>query len=257
MRLPRVLLLILSSTLLFSCIRLPPPQHFYRPGPVEPVLLEHKEQLLGNIIGYNEMSRLSLSYSPANKLGLQLGIGSWQKRNEYYNNPFISAGYYSRFAHIFLAEVYGGIGTYAYKNTDYSLSIMKINYFNFFLQPSVAFMGKNIEAAFTVRFDYLRRSRTSIIAAYDASEWKYGFLKYRDYSFIQPGITIKGGWKKVKLQLQVSKSFPLNNRYNSIYGPDDEAYYSSGGNTTQLDNYYHLAGGITVDLNVKLFKKKK
>jgi|GEM_PF-4207469 len=259
-------IIILSSFVTTSFLSCPQPQHFYKPVPIDAVLLSHKNQVMINgivdasILRDQSMGTVSLSYSPTNDLGLRVGLGSGSNGNDDFTNPYISAGYYKNLSHDFLAEIYGGFGMYYHSNTYYESEyapIKRINYNNYFIQPSIAFINKNIEAALTLRFDYLRRQRTEILADYDASEWKYSFLKYNNYMFLQPGLTVKAGWKKVKFVVGVSKSIPFNKNYSSIYGPDENYFITSEKDIPPADNKFHISTGLSINLDLFTNKKKK
>ncbi len=240
--------------------------HFYRPKPIEPVLLSGEKQLKINLVADGNMSAVGLAYSPKNHLGIQAGIGTasggtsstysngrqviYQK--ERYFNPYIAAGYYKNISNNMLFEAYTGLGNYSYKNKAVTY-IKSIKSINVFLQPSIAVMHENFEVAFTLRLDYLNRYKTektdSIISA--SNQHKYRFLDYTDYFFIQPGFTIRGGLKNVKLQFQISKSYPFNTNYISIYGKSYNLLYPT---EIEVDN--HVTYGIGITLDVKdIFKE--
>jgi hypothetical protein len=255
-------IIILSSFVTTSLVSCPPPfpQHFYKPQPLDPVLLTHSNQMILNGSGYPGMFETSLSYSPTAKLGVRLGTGGGSYDYDKFSNTYLSAGYFKSLSNDFFVEAYGGFGMYYYNTIEDDpqyAPVRKINFNNCFIQPSLAFIETNFEAALTFRFDYLRRKKTDVVREYNPSEWKYAFLKHSDYFFLQPGITIKGGWKKKKFMLQVSKSIPFNKNYNSIYGPDDDAYISTGGATAQPDNKFHFAIGMTINLDLANHKNKK
>src|SRR5688572_4719732 len=122
---PSCSLVILSGLLFFSACS----PRIYQPRPSEPVLLSKKDQLKINWISDVNMSTVSIAYSPKENIGIQIGIGGNHSEtsttnnsgtttsllNEYYSNPYISAGYY-KLSNQFLYEIYGGIGVYNYKN---------------------------------------------------------------------------------------------------------------------------------------------
>ena len=232
--------------------------HFYRPKPLEPALLSHEKQLTTNLIG-DDIVAFSIAYSPVSHLGIQAGIaqrgGQDNGNDESYFNPYISTGYYKIVAHNSLVEVYGGGGVYNYKN-NFDVPVKKINFSNYFIQPSFAFLNKNIDVAFTIRADYLKRHTTTINPNQppDTSTFQYSFLKYANYFFIQPGVTARGGIKNVKFQLQVSKSYPFNKGYSSVFGME----YISNNNTAYIvDNKVKLAIGIIIDFEDIIGSNKK
>lgn len=206
--------------------------HFYQPRPLEPALLTEIGQLKINTISDN-MNAVSVAYSPKQNLGLQIGVslnhnktiatdGSGRETkylDENRFNPNISGGYYKKLSSTFLFETYGGIGLYNYRNSGKAY-LLKMNSSNLFIQPSIVFIDKNIEFAFTIRVDNLSRGKTilsdSVLTAEDQK--KYMFLNYKSYYFIQPGLTFRFGTKNYKAQFQISESIPFSNNYRTIYG---------------------------------------
>lgn len=230
--------------------------HFYRPKSLEPVLLTHEKQVTLNITS-GDIATYSIAYSPMAGLGIQAGAGHRSGESttydESYFNPYLSVGYYKKVSTTGLAEIYAGGGVYNYKN-KIDVPVKSIHFSNYFLQPSFALMYKNIDVAFTVRTDYLKRNKTVINTNTppDASSMQYSFLKYDDYFFLQPGVTVRGGIKNIKLVLQMSKSIPFSNKYNSIYGFTGTAF----GGADLLDNRLKLAIGLMVDFEDIISLKK-
>jgi hypothetical protein len=241
--------------------------HFYQPKPIEPVLLTKQDQLKINFIGDINLTAVSVAYSPKQKMGVQLGMGTNDHKSfstdnmgretfyldEHYFNPYAAVGYYKNISEDFLFETYTGIGVYNYKNNAVCY-LKKMNSINFFIQPSVAFMNDYFDAAFTVRVDYLNRSKTllkdSVLSPDDQK--KYQFLNYKSYLFAQPGLTIRAGFKYVKVQFQVSKDIPFNNKYKSIYGYGSRFLFDPYEERNRI--VYGI--GITAEIN-NVFKKKK
>lgn len=242
--------------------------HFYKPKPLEPVLLTKKNQLKINTITDFSIGTVSAAYSPKQNLGIQLGVGSNHYKssgtdntgrdtiylNEYYFNPYLSVGYYKNISQDILFEAYGGIGMYNYKNTAISY-LKSMKNINIYIQPTIVYIQKNFDASFTLRIDYFNRNKTritdSVLSADDVK--KYQFLNYKNYFFVQPGFTIKGGLKNVKAQFQISESIPFSKNYRSIYG---YGYQFLVFDTFRNKNKLLYSFGLTIELN-DLFNKKK
>ncbi|MCW3092269.1 MAG: hypothetical protein JWP81_3338 [Ferruginibacter sp.] len=241
--------------------------HFYKAKPLEPVLLTGQNEFKLNAITDFSMSSVSAAYSPKQNFGILAGVASNHYRssattagrdtiyiNEYVVNPYLGAGYYKNIAPNILFEVYSGIGMYNYKNT--ALSYLKsMNSLNFFLQPSIGYAQNNLDAIFTLRIDYLDRNKTKIKDSVLSvnNQKRYAFLEYKDYFFLQPGITLRAGTKNFKIQFQVSESIPFSGNYRSIYGYGAQLLvFNSFKNTNKI----LFSFGGTVELN-SLFNKKK
>src|SRR5688572_31754240 len=111
-----------------------------------------------NSISDDNLGAFSIAYSPKEHLGLTAGIGS-RRDNESHFNPYLSGGYYKKISSNILLETYGGIGLYNYEN-DHATAVNKIKFYNYFMQPSLAFIQKKFEIALTLRIDYLKRYKT-------------------------------------------------------------------------------------------------
>lgn len=247
---------------LFACT-----PHFYKPKPLEPVLLTAQNESKLNAITDFSMSSVSAAYSPKQNLGIHVGVATNHYKssgtnygrdtvyiNEYVFNPYFSAGFYKNISTNVLFEVYSGIGLYNYKNT--ALSYLKsMKSLNLFIQPSIAYAQNNLDAIFTLRIDYLDRNKTKIkdsVLSVD-NQKKYEFLNYKNYFFIQPGLTIRTGVKNFKIQFQVSENIPLSNNYRSIYGYGAQLLvFGSFRNNNKILYSFGITGGIN-----NLFNKKK
>jgi hypothetical protein len=172
--------------------------------------------------------------------------------DEHYLNPYAATGFYKNMSENFLFEMYAGIGMYNYKNNAVSY-LKKMNNINLFLQPSIAFVNNNFDAAFTLRVDNLNRGNTiitdSVLSSDDQN--KYKFLDYKSYLFVQPAITLRAGFKYVKVQFQISKSIPFSSNYSSIYGYGSRLFFDPA----KVRNRIVFGFGISGEIN-NIFKNK-
>lgn len=258
----KIVSVIYSAIFLCSCT-----PHFYQPKPLEPVLLTKEDQLKINFIYDINLPAVSIAYSPRQSLGIQIGLGVNDNKavssnnagstiiylDEHYFNPYAAVGYYKSISKKILFEIYTGAGMYNYKNNAVSY-LKKMQHVNLFLQPSIAFVHKNIDAAFTLRIDNLNQSKTVIkdsVLSPDDQE-KYKFLNYKSYFFIQPGITIRAGFKYVKFQFQISKSIPFSTNYESIYGYGPKYFFDPFEKRSRVVFGFGVTGEID-----NIFKKAK
>ncbi|MCU0388510.1 MAG: hypothetical protein MUE71_07885 [Chitinophagaceae bacterium] len=122
-------------------------------------------------------------------------------------------------------EIYGGLGYYDINNKQ------EMNYCNVtiakpFLQPSFGFTSRYFDAAITPRVGYLLYaskdySRLSETPHYQIEQ----YFKDNNQKFVfEPGITLRGGFEQVKLQLQYNFS-TFNVHYDDFYPVND--YFGS------------------------------
>lgn len=209
---------------------------YYYPKPLQPPLLSAAKQLrvngISNLNPVNPITGISLAGSPVKHFGLLVGAASASYKetvssyggaqtvtyNERQWNPEIATGYYTLLSQNILVECYGGWGVYNYSNEAHAF-VQKIAHHDYFLQPSVALVDRNVEMAFTVRYDHLqRRSLLLDTTSGSLSDSAYSFLGYQRYNFIEPGITVRFGGKFVMAQFQFSQNFALSKSYETIYG---------------------------------------
>ena len=122
-------------------------------------------------------------------------------------------GFYGRTQRNLTYEVYGGggitqvgfHGTGSSTGKNYDVSGMK-----FFVQPNIGFTSRGFDIAFSTRLSGLQFSTAT--GNYTATELKNNELDQLASSmhlFLEPAITLRGGYKYVKLQAQVGGSFKM------------------------------------------------
>jgi hypothetical protein len=138
----------------------------------------------------------------------------------------IGVGYYTPLKNKNLIfEAYGGAGmgkvdkTVTYmnweKNKEFSNNFHATGY-RYFVQPSIGYTNKYFDLAFTPRFTYLQYTRfTSMgFTEYDLM-MEYldnGKLTKSYFTFLEPALTLRAGYKWVKLQAQYGFLVKLGNQ---------------------------------------------
>ncbi len=134
-------------------------------------------------------------------------------------------GYYGHTGRGFTYEVYGGggvtqvgfHGTGPSVGKNYDVSGMK-----FFVQPNIGFTSQGFDIAFSTRLSGLQFGTAT--GNYSLAEQKANELDKlgaATHLFLEPAITLRGGYKYVKLQLQLGGSFKLTQAvipYNGLIG---------------------------------------
>ena len=206
---------------------------FYTPNAQNvPLFTEKKE---ANISGALQISNYStgvdiqIAASVTNHIGLIFNFnhwaGSWEgtefliSGNKFYgshkcNFGEMGVGYYLPIKNKFVFETYGGIGIGKVVNENDLSQDTKIKYNRYFLQPAIGFYHKNIKLIFSTRFCGLDfRDIYYSGSNYNLDE-EIIYAENNPFSFlIEPAFTFRGGWKYFKFQIQVGRSFIVNNPY--------------------------------------------
>lgn len=178
----------------------------YTPNIVNTPLLSSKGELQ-TIIGTGTSGvDPQLAYAITDHVGVMVNA-SFANRNDslhYHKHNYgeTALGYTLQIQDAACFEVFagGGYGTVdALYSRDGFYGKSKGDLVKFFLQPTISAKGKIVEGAFTQRVVFIKM---------DYSERSFNSNKI--YSFIEPTITVKLGWKYVKLFVQMGFSIPLN-----------------------------------------------
>jgi hypothetical protein len=205
--------------------------YYIAKGPNVPLFTE-KNEFHGSIsVGGGEMSSstdVQAAYAISGHFGVMADFMSSSGNN--YNNKNISKskyfdgalGYFKPFDKYMVFEVYGGIGTdhqeHVYYSTDWTSGRTNldgnadIHYTKSFLQPSIGATFKAFDIAFTTgitRLDYRIEKNTVIKASPHAAELIL-IAEESNPVLFEPAMTIRGGWKNVKIQLQYVYSHNLS-----------------------------------------------
>ena len=234
----RTLLLIASvSSLLSSCS----PAFYSTVGQNVPLFHEKGEVALSG--GIMSASNTSEGFSPLNftpGLALQGAVaitsgaalfGSLYHMN--YDGQYQINGNYCELGgglftykpkSMFIGELFAGVG---YGTIDNQMDAQELNaeYIKYFIQPSAGFSGRVFDVAFTPRMgvvNYLSHSTS------DRADVREFFGEKKTTFVLEPGITIRGGYRNFKAQYQMNYStfnFSQAN-YNEEFDPVIDCYSS-------------------------------
>lgn len=215
-------LAILPSFLFCGC------SHYYYVANVQnvPMFREKNEyRLAGNFGGGDESSGLDIqaAYSVSDKMGIMANFmtawggnhpdGNWARGSLLEGG----AGYYKPFAESGIFEIYGGLGASnqhhqymsgypAQNNSTADLSSLRV-----FVQPSVGLSNNLFDIAFSTRFcglafTHVNNYTPAGFGGYD----ELNALESKSHFFLEPALTLRLGWKNVKLQFQTEYSGYVN-----------------------------------------------
>ncbi len=146
----------------------------------------------------------------------------------------LGIGYFERVGNLFIYEIYGlyALGQMEnifpapmYKNT---VGFIRSDYTKYSLQPAFGLASANLEVAVSSKLTYLNFSNIIGNAIfYDKNQIVY-LNDNRSNVIVEPALTIRMGFKNVKIQGQLSLSYNLSNRlfYQEEYLLSFGAYFS-------------------------------
>ena len=175
--------------------------------------------------------------------GIDNSEESWAKGN--YLDAAI--GYYKPLHKSGVFEIYGGVGGskqhHQYRgeigNPAYNLNAgtSDLSFLKIFIQPSVGMTFNGFDFAFSTRFNRLSFNKT--VNQIDELSNDYEFDKLntiaqtKTFLFFEPALTIRGGWKYLKVQLQGATANYINNEHYHF----DEYHISIGLNVAIAKRY--------------------
>lgn len=242
------LVVLLSAMVNCGC------SHYYYVANVQNVpLFQEKEDLrVSAFFGGGDESysiELQTAYAAGEKVGLMADLmtawGGKVSDNDYGRGTYVDGaiGYFKPLRETLVFEIYGGIGVssqhHQYDQVDYNYwtgtivsqdkGSSRLSFVKVFIQPSLGYKFHAFEAALSARtclLSYTRIINNSTIADLNNIDDKIHHL-------IEPALTMRAGWKNIKLQAQFSISYYLG----------EPGFFSYEG--------VHLSGGFVFTIPTK------
>lgn len=207
-----ILLIAVAIILLQSCTRT-----MYIPNMQNAPLLKEKNEVRATLATNN----CQIAYAVTDGLGVMLN-GYSEKTNTAYDfsetadkRTFaeIGIGYFKPLNERAVFEIYTGVGKgkVAFGNREYSNGgSFSTNFKRYFIQPSIGFSFSVVDLSLSMRYSHL--------SFYDSNTSRYKYngdvnsihnlanVDKHKYGFIEPAVTMRVGWKYVKLQFQVQRA---------------------------------------------------
>jgi hypothetical protein len=228
-----LLLLLPIAVMTGSCS-----QKYYIPNtPNVPLFKEAGEaRLSAGVGGSDEVSttEVKAAYTPIKHLGIvgsyMHGKGGGDEGNSGYGHIIEGGlGYYLPIERDFVFEVYGGFGggnvksSYSHYDDNSQMYVhdgsSELGFVRAYLQPSIGYTTPWFDIAVSMRYSNLHYNSFStsyITNSEDAANIAY-IKDHPTTSFLDEAITIRGGWKYIKLQGQYLVSQKLNNSALPVY----------------------------------------
>ena len=117
------------------------------------------------------------------------------------------------------------------KHVDDTFGESKLHYGKPFVQPSFGYKTKHFEIALSSRLNTLNYYKFENVHVPNY----YNSDKFRNSLLLEPAITVRGGWEKLKIQWQLSKSYNSHN----------------GSNFFDNDSNTRISIGVVYSINIK------
>ena len=167
-------------------------------------------------------AEVQAAYSITNNLALMTNFmsarGGEQSGNNWGKGNYLEGaiGYYRPFDEFVVAEVYAGLGAsnqhHEYGTNDYNNGTADLSFIKYFVQPSIGLTFRAFDIAVSTRFSRLSFYNIDNKITMDNPDLYYvdTIAKNNTSYLFEPALTLRGGWKYIKLQLQLSSSMNLS-----------------------------------------------
>ncbi len=205
-----LLLILFSSVAITGCDPV-----YYKPNRVNAPMLSDAKQAQVTLSTNNTQ----LAYSPYKNIGVMGGYSRFRFNDEgtfgkeKVNFFEAGAGYYHRLdtftmrkTGFWVYDIYGGYGMGKIDIDNNATSTYpSMNISRIFIQPGLGYRARIFEFSFNWRFASTQYNNFSLPAS-DKTP-----VAGRSYLFSEPAITVRAGYKAVKLELQYVNSAPISN----------------------------------------------
>lgn len=155
----------------------------------------------------------------------------------------LGVGFFTPVGKNFIFETYLGYGIGMVKNSYDSAFVSKLHYHKPFIQPSFGYKTKHFEVAISSRLsilDYNKIVNSESAPSHYVENYIENIRNNRNALLFEPAITIRGGWERVKLQLQMMETYNLSNNLFK---------FGDGVNIFDHDNNVRWSIGVTYSIN--------
>ena len=202
-------LLLISSVVFSSC------RTVYAPNAVNVPLLQEKGEFKALIANNN----LQLATAVTNHVGIMANgyLNTYTSDDKSFKNngkgAEIGIGYFAHTDKRITYEAYGGAGLYNVQMREANnTKTFDADAVKYFVQPSVGWVNRYFEVAFSPRLSILKYSKPEIMGydSYERVDNFFDILDQKAYAFIEPTFTVRGGYRFVKLQVQLGYSYKIS-----------------------------------------------
>jgi hypothetical protein len=205
----------ITGTLFFSSLMLSSCLTVYAPNAVNTPLLQEKGEFKAAIASNN----LQLSTALTDHVGVMVNgyLNSHTSDDKTFRNNGKGAeagiGYFTHTDNRITYEAYGGVGLYNVRIREASgAKTFDADATKYFLQPSVGWVNQYVEVALSPRLTVMKYGQPEI-RGYSTDEQVMNYfdtVNQKAHAFMEPTLTVRGGYRFVKLQLQIGHSYKLS-----------------------------------------------
>ncbi|HTF05339.1 MAG TPA: hypothetical protein VK826_15020 [Bacteroidia bacterium] len=210
----------LAALSILACVAIfPSCKSVYHPNAVNTPLFNNAGEIRATV----DPGNVQLAYAVTDHAGIMLNGFRVKENTE--DNAIrgrgglveVGFGYYTRFRpFVFETYIGGGMGMVHFDETRQENNTTTIRSFEargtrFFVQPSFGYTSRFFDVALTPRFVFGKYS--NIVTNYSTQEQIDGKFYAIDrplWAFIEPALTVRGGYQWIKLQVQFGISQKLN-----------------------------------------------
>lgn len=225
--------LLLAGTIIFASCRT-----VYAPNAVNMPLLQEKGEFKALIANNN----LQVATAVTDHIGIMANgfLNNYTSDDKTFKNngkgAEIGIGYFAHTDKRITYEAYGGAGLYNVRiREDNNTKTLDTDAVKYFVQPSVGWVNQYFEVALSPRLSVLKYTKPEIVG-YNSQERADNFFDILDqkaHAFIEPTLTVRGGYRFVKLQVQYGYSYKVTK--NNI---NDDSGIGSIGLIFDIGNWY-------------------
>ena len=197
---------------LFSC------RTVYAPNALNVPLLQEKGEFKASLATNN----LQLATAVTDHIGISANgyLNTYTSDDKNFRNhgkgAELGIGYFGQTAHRISYEAYGGAGFYNVKiKEDNNLKTFNANAVKYFVQPAIGWVNPFFEIAGSPRLSIIKYAEPDI-KGYNENEQianYFNILNDKVHAFIEPTLTIRGGYRFIKIQVQYGHSFKLSKNH--------------------------------------------
>lgn len=210
---------------LFSCVLLVVfcscTRYYYAPNMHNVTLFRDKGEarLSGGLSAGSEISsyEVQAAYSLTNHIGVMANYFNARSEDGPNNGrghlTEVAVGYFKPLKrNEFIFELYGGYGRGKVINNYDPDEYSELGLDKLFLQPSIGYTVKDyFDVAVSSRIGYVNYSSLMSIGTTSSAFSDINYIRdHRQSVMLEPALTVRGGWKYIKLQLQAGYSFNMS-----------------------------------------------
>ncbi len=187
----------------------------YSPNTVHNSLLQEK----GEFKGFIAPNNLQAAYAVTDHFGVMANgyYNSFTSDDKDFHNKGkaleLGVGYFNKMPNNIVYEVYGGAGRFNVRMDESAgAKNFDANATKLFIQPGIGWVNPYVEVGLAPRVSMISYNSPEIrgYTAQEQSSYYFETLATKPHLFLEPAVTVRGGYKWVKLQLQVGRAFKLS-----------------------------------------------